>query len=126
MREVAGTPVAQVAVGSSVNSSYRDLKVVAEVLKGKHVAPNLHMTLSPGSRQILLNLTRDGATADLVAAGVRELEVACGPCIGMGAAPPSGGNSVRTFKRNFRGRHRSDGSLDRPARARPSAQSGGA
>ncbi|MBI4481550.1 MAG: aconitate hydratase [Acidobacteria bacterium] len=104
VREVTGMPVRQVAVGSSVNSSYRDIKVVAEVLKGKHVASNLHMTLSPGSRQILLNLTKDGVTADLVAAGVREMEVACGPCIGMGAAPPSGGNSVRTFNRNFPGR----------------------
>jgi len=104
VREVEGTPVRQVAVGSSVNSSYRDLMVVREILKGKHVAPGLHMTLSPGSRQILINILNAGAMNDLMKAGVRALEVACGPCIGMGAAPPSGGNSVRTFNRNFKGR----------------------
>ena len=104
VREVVGTPVRQVAVGSSVNSSYRDLMVVAKVLKGKHVAPDLYMTLSPGSRQILLNILKTGAFQDITAAGVRALEVACGPCIGMGAAPPSKGNSVRTFNRNFPGR----------------------
>jgi len=104
VREVAGTLVAQVAVGSSVNSSYRDLMVVAKVLKGKHIAPNLHMTMSPGSRQILVNILKTGAVTDMILAGVRALEVACGPCIGMGAAPPTGGNSVRTFNRNFSGR----------------------
>jgi aconitate hydratase len=104
VREVAGTAVTQVAVGSSVNSSYRDLMVVAAVLKGRHIAPDLHMTLSPGSRQILLNILKTGAFLDLTRAGVRALEVACGPCIGMGAAPPTGGNSVRTFNRNFPGR----------------------
>ena len=104
VREVAGTPVSQVAVGSSVNSSYRDLMIVAKVLKGKQIAPNLHMTLSPGSRQILINVLETGAGVDLMKAGVRALEVACGPCIGMGAAPPSHGNSVRTFNRNFPGR----------------------
>ncbi len=104
VREIAGMPVRQVCVGSSVNSSYRDLKLVAEVMKGKHVAKNLHMTLSPGSRQILINLEHDGAMLDMALAGVRGLEVACGPCIGMGAAPPSRGPSVRTFNRNFPGR----------------------
>lgn len=104
VREVAGTPVRQVAVGSSVNSSYRDLMVVAQVLKGKHIAPGVHMTMSPGSRQILVNIIKTGALLDMTTAGVRALEVACGPCIGMGAAPPSGGNSVRTFNRNFPGR----------------------
>jgi len=104
VRDVAGTPVRQVAVGSSVNSSYRDIMTVAEILRGHHVAPNLHVTLSPGSRQILLNIIRSGAALDLARAGVRGLEVACGPCIGMGAAPPTGGNSLRTFNRNFPGR----------------------
>jgi aconitate hydratase len=104
VREVEGTEARQVAVGSSVNSSYRDLMVVAKSLKGKHVAPGLHMTLSPGSRQILINIMNTGAFKDLMEAGVRALEVACGPCIGMGAAPPSFGNSVRTFNRNFKGR----------------------
>ena len=104
VREIAGLPVRQVCVGSSVNSSYRDLKLTAEIMKGKHVAPNLHMTLSPGSRQILINLEKDGAMLDMALAGVRGLEVACGPCIGMGAAPPSRGPSIRTFNRNFPGR----------------------
>ncbi len=104
VREVAGTPVAQVCVGSSVNSSYRDLMVVARALHGKRIAPNLHMTFSPGSRQILLNVMKSGAYWDVVAAGVQDRGIACGPCIGMGAAPPSGGNSVRTFNRNFKGR----------------------
>lgn len=104
VREVAGTPVSQVAVGSSVNSSYRDLMVVAKILKGKHIASNLHMTMSPGSRQILVNILKTGAVTDMILAGVRALEVACGPCIGMGAAPPTVGNSVRTFNRNFSGR----------------------
>ncbi len=104
VREVAGTPVAQVCVGSSVNSSYRDLMLVAKALHGKRIAPNLHMTFSPGSRQILLNVMKSGAYWDVVAAGVQDRGIACGPCIGMGAAPPSGGNSVRTFNRNFKGR----------------------
>jgi aconitate hydratase len=102
--EIEGMEVKQVAVGSSVNSSYRDLMIVAKVLAGKHIAPGLHMTLSPGSRQILLNLLREGVFMDVIKAGVRALEVACGPCIGMGAAPPTGGVSIRTFNRNFRGR----------------------
>jgi aconitate hydratase len=104
VKEVEGTPVNQVAVGSSVNSSYRDLMVIAEVLRDKHVAPNISCVLSPGSRQILLNISKTDAVVNLTKAGIRALEVACGPCIGMGAAPPSGGNSVRTFNRNFPGR----------------------
>jgi aconitate hydratase len=104
VREVAGTPVRQVCVGSSVNSSYRDLAIVGAILRGKHIAPGLHMTLSPGSRQILINILKSGHYADYITAGVQDRGVACGPCIGMGAAPPSGGNSVRTFNRNFRGR----------------------
>jgi aconitate hydratase len=102
--EVAGTPVRQVCVGSSVNSSYRDMAVVGAILRGRHIAPNLHMTLSPGSRQILINTLKHGYYADYILAGVQDRGVACGPCIGMGAAPPSGGNSVRTFNRNFKGR----------------------
>ncbi len=104
VRAVAGTPVTQVCVGSSVNSGYTDLMMVAAILKGKHIAANLHMTMNPGSRQILLNMVEAGAVAELVLSGVRCLEVGCGPCIGMGASPPSGGISVRTFNRNFRGR----------------------
>jgi aconitate hydratase len=104
VREVVGTAVQQVAIGSSVNSGYTDLVTVAEMMRGKHVAPGLHCTLSPGSRQILVNLERSGAMHAMSAAGVRGLEVACGPCIGMGAAPSFGSRSVRTFNRNFPGR----------------------
>jgi aconitate hydratase len=104
VREVAGTEVAQVAVGSSVNSSFRDLSVVAHALDGKRVAPGLSMAVSPGSRQTLLLMLTSGLMTKLIKAGVRELEVACGPCIGMGFAPPTRGASVRTFNRNFEGR----------------------
>src|SRR2546427_21984 len=86
--EVAGTEVAQVAVGSSVNSSFRDLGVVAHALDGKHVAPGIAMAVSPGSRQTLLLMLTSGLMTKLIKAGVRELEVACGPCIGMGFARP--------------------------------------
>jgi len=104
VREVAGTEVAQVAVGSSVNSSFRDLSVVAEALDGKHVAHGISVAVSPGSRQTLLLMLTSGLMTKLIKAGVRELEVACGPCIGMGFAPPTKGPSVRTFNRNFEGR----------------------
>src|SRR2546428_455549 len=102
--EVAGTEVAQVAVGSSVNSSFRDLSLVEHALDGKHVAAGISMAVSPGSRQTLLLMLMSGLMTKLIKAGVRELEVACGPCIGMGFAPPTKGPSVRTFNRNFEGR----------------------
>ena len=102
--EVAGTEVAQVAVGSSVNSSFRDLSIVAHALDGKSIAPGISVAVSPGSRQTLLLMLMSGLMTKLIKAGVRELEVACGPCIGMGFAPPTGGPSVRTFNRNFEGR----------------------
>ena len=102
--EVAGTDVTQVAVGSSVNSSYRDLSMVAEILDGHRVHPGLSMAVSPGSRQVLIAALLGGVMTKLIKAGVRELEVACGPCIGMGFAPPTHGASVRTFNRNFPGR----------------------
>src|SRR5438093_4752542 len=104
VREVAGTEVAQVAVGSSVNSSFRDLSLVAHALDGKHVAAGISVAVSPGSRQTLLLMLMSGLMTKLIKAGVRELEVACGPCIGMGFAPPTKGPSVRTFNRNFEGR----------------------
>src|SRR5437879_11147496 len=104
VREVAGTEVVQVAVGSSVNSSFRDLSLVAHALDGKHVAAGISMAVSPGSRQTLLLMLISGLMTKLIKAGVRELEVACGPCIGMGFAPPTKGPSVRTFNRNFEGR----------------------
>lgn len=104
VREVAGTPVDQVAVGSCTNSSYVDLMRVAAILRGKAVHPRVSLVVAPGSRQVLTMVARNGALADLIAAGARILESACGPCIGMGQAPPSRGVSVRTFNRNFEGR----------------------
>jgi predicted aconitate hydratase len=104
VREVAGTEARQVAVGSSVNSSFHDLMTVAALLEGHSVHPRVSMAVSPGSRQSLLTFMMAGGMTKLIAAGVRELEVACGPCIGMGFAPPTHGVSVRTFNRNFPGR----------------------
>jgi aconitate hydratase len=96
--------VDQVAIGSCTNSSYRDLRLVAELLRGKKVHPQVSLVIAPGSRQVLSMLAKEGSLADMIYAGARILEVACGPCIGMGQAPPSGGVSVRTFNRNFPGR----------------------
>src|SRR5204863_10127598 len=104
VREVAGTATRQVCVGSSVNSSFEDLAVVAAVMRGRGVSPELDLTVSPGSRQILDMIVRSGVYADLLAAGARILEPVCGPCIGMGQAPAAGAVSVRTFNRNFPGR----------------------
>jgi aconitate hydratase len=104
VREVEGTEVAQVCVGSSVNSGYEDLALVAAVLRGRRLPSSLTMTVTPGSRQILEIITRGGVYGDLVLTGARMLEPACGPCVGMGQAPPSGAVSVRTFNRNFPGR----------------------
>lgn len=104
VRQLAGQKVDQVCIGSCTNSSYRDMMLVAEVLKGRHVSPGTSLTISPGSRQVLSMLARNGALADMIAAGARVLEAACGPCIGMGQAPVTDGVSVRSFNRNFEGR----------------------
>lgn len=104
VKEIEGTQVRQVTVGSSVNSSYADLMTIAEIVKNKKISPGLQLTISPGSRQVLVMVTQNGALAEMIKSGARGLEVACGPCIGMGMAPPSGGKSVRTFNRNFPGR----------------------
>ena len=104
VRELAGMKVDQVSIGSCTNSSLRDLKVVANAIKGKTVAENLHMTISAGSRQVVEHLVDSGEMKYLVQAGARLLENTCGPCIGMGSAPCSAGVSVRTFNRNFEGR----------------------
>lgn len=104
LSDVAGMPVQQVIIGSCTNSSYRDLKRVAEIVKGKTVNPNTALLIAPGSRQVLKMLSDDGALATLIAAGARILESACGPCIGQGASPGDGMVSVRTFNRNFAGR----------------------
>src|SRR5919199_5938249 len=108
VREVAGTKVAQVCVGSSVNSGYQDLAIPAYIVREGGVHPDLDMTVSPGSRQILTSITESGVLADYVVAGARILEPACGPCVGMGYAPPEGVPSVRTMNRNFPGRSGTD------------------
>ncbi len=102
--EVAGKPVDQVCIGSCTNSSLADLMTVAAILRGRHVHPRVSLTISPGSRQVLAMIARNGALADLVEAGARVLESTCGPCIGMGQAPVTDAVSVRSFNRNFPGR----------------------
>ena len=97
-------PVDQVAIGSCTNSSYQDLFLVSKILAGKTIHPGVNLVVSPGSRQVLWQLAEAGVLAGLIASGARLLEAACGPCIGMGQAPPSGGVSLRTFNRNFAGR----------------------
>jgi aconitate hydratase len=104
VEQVTGTPVFQVCFGSSVNSWYEDLAITAAVLDGHHLPPTTVGTVSPGSRQILTTITRSGILEKLERAGVRILEPACGPCVGIGQAPPTGKASVRTFNRNFKGR----------------------
>ena len=101
---LAGLPVDQVCIGSCTNSSLQDMMKVAAILKGKTVAPTVSLTISPGSRQVFNMLALNGALADMIAAGARVLECACGPCIGMGQSPNSAGVSLRTFNRNFEGR----------------------
>ena len=102
--QVSGTKVDQVAIGSCTNSSYSDLMEVANVLTGRMVHPDVTMSLSPGSRQVLQMISANGALADIVSAGVRLLESACGPCAGIGQVPRHGAVSVRSFNRNFPGR----------------------
>jgi len=104
VREVEGTKVAQVCVGSSVNSGYEDLAIPAVIVRDQGVHPDLDMTVSPGSRQILKTIANTGVLADYIVAGARLLEPACGPCVGMGMAPPENVPSVRTMNRNFPGR----------------------
>ena len=104
MVEVEGTPVNQVCIGSCTNSSFRDFMIAASILKGKKVHPKVNLSISPGSRQVLSMVTKNGALGALIDAGARILENACGPCIGMGFSPPSEGVSLRTFNRNFKGR----------------------
>ena len=102
--EIKGIKVHQVCIGSCTNSSYHDLTVAAMMLKGREIHPEVSLTISPGSRQVLEMISKNGALADMIASGARLIEVACGPCIGMGQSPPSGGISIRTFNRNFEGR----------------------
>ncbi|MBQ7542279.1 MAG: aconitate hydratase [Clostridia bacterium] len=102
--EIGQIPIDQVCIGSCTNSSLFDMLKVAKILKGKTVAPNVSLAIAPGSMQVLNMLARNGALADMIAAGARILESACGPCIGMGQSPNSKGISLRTFNRNFEGR----------------------
>ena len=102
--EVEGTPVDQVCIGSCTNSSLHDLKMAAALLKRKKISDRVSVTISPGSRQVLENLAASGDLIHLIRAGARIIENACGPCIGIGQAPPTDGVSLRTFNRNFKGR----------------------
>ncbi len=104
VREVAGRTVDQVCIGSCTNSSLHDLCTVGELLRGRAVHPDVSLGISPGSQQILQLITERSALEAMIGAGARILESACGPCIGMGFSPPSGGVSLRTFNRNFEGR----------------------
>lgn len=101
---LAGTKVDQVCIGSCTNSSLFDMLKVAALLRGKTIAPGVSLSISPGSKQVLTMLSDCGALTDILASGARLLECACGPCIGMGFSPNSGGVSLRTFNRNFLGR----------------------
>jgi aconitate hydratase len=104
LKKLLGLKVDQVCIGSCSNSSYAMLKSVAAVLKDRNIAPNLSLLINPGSRQVLQNLAEEGDLGSLIASGARMLESACGPCIGMGGAPPDQGVSFRTYNRNFKGR----------------------
>jgi len=104
VREIAGTPVDQVCIGSCTNSSYRELATVARILRGRVAHPRVSLIVTPGSRQVLENLARDGYLADLLAAGARLTESTCGFCIGGSHSPGSRGVSLRTSNRNFHGR----------------------
>src|ERR671938_685001 len=107
VEEVAGTEIAQVCMGSSVNSGYYDLALPGAILAdrdGQVVHPSIQATATPGSRQILAAIAESGVYRQLIEGGVRMLEPVCGPCVGMGQAPPSGANSLRTMNRNFPGR----------------------
>lgn len=104
VREIEGVKVDQICIGSCANSSYHDLAMVASVLKGNKVSPQVRLFITPGSRRILSAITKSGMLADLIDAGARIMEPACGFCIGQGQVPPSGGVSLRTSNRNYQGR----------------------
>ena len=102
--EIAGMKIDQVCIGSCTNSSLFDLKKTAAMLRGRKIAKNVSLSVSPGSKQVLSMLVKSGELNDILQSGARLLECACGPCIGMGFSPSSGGVSLRTFNRNFLGR----------------------
>jgi aconitate hydratase len=102
--EISGMPVGQVVIGSCTNSSFTDLMTVAQILKGNRINRMAELAIAPGSREVLNMLARNGALADMISAGARILESACGPCIGLGFAPGDDVVTLRTFNRNFPGR----------------------
>ncbi len=104
VNNLSGLKINQVAIGSCTNSSYRDLWYVGKILEGKVINKDVSLVISPGSKQVLSMISRDGTLTKLIDAGARILETTCGPCIGMGQAPNSKGVSLRTFNRNFEGR----------------------
>ena len=104
IKAIEGLKINQAAIGSCTNSSYKDMSTVAKILKGKHVHPDVSLVISPGSKQVLNMISKSGALSDMLTAGARILETACGPCIGMGQAPSSAAVSLRTYNRNFEGR----------------------
>lgn len=104
VRELSGKRVDQVCIGSCTNSSYSIMRQVASILRGRTIAGHVSLLVNPGSRQVYEMLARDGSIADMIAAGARILESACGPCIGMGGAPGTGQVSLRSYNRNFKGR----------------------
>lgn len=104
VREISGMKIDQVCIGSCTNSSLLDMMKVAYILKGKTVNPDVSLAIAPGSKQVLNMISKNGCLSDIIDAGARILESACGPCIGMGQSPNSKGVSLRTFNRNFEGR----------------------
>jgi aconitate hydratase len=109
VKDLVGKKLDQCAIGSCTNSSYSDLKNTAQILSGKQTPPETDLLISPGSKQVVKMLAREGLIEPLLDSGARILECTCGPCIGMGGSPTSAGVSVRTFNRNFEGR---SGTLD--------------
>ncbi len=104
IKAIEGLKINQAAIGSCTNSSYKDMTTVAKILKGRKVHPDVSLVISPGSKQVLNMISKSGALSDMLTAGARILETACGPCIGMGQAPSSAAVSIRTYNRNFEGR----------------------
>jgi len=104
VKKIKKLKVNQVCVGSCTNSSLADLMITAKLLKGKKIHPAVSMTITPGAKQVFEEIARNGCLAEIISSGARIIESGCGPCIGMGQSPPSGGVSVRSFNRNFPGR----------------------
>ncbi len=104
IKDLSGTEINQVCIGSCTNSSYQSMRHVSSILKGKKVAEDVSLFINPGSKQVYEMISRDGSLANMISAGARILESSCGPCIGMGSAPGMGHVSIRSYNRNFMGR----------------------